>query len=247
LSLILEALKKVEEAGRPGNGPGASGRPDALTIASKRGIAFFARISLIVVMLILAGLYLYVRSRHTPSAPLYKAAYINKQAASTPTDHNANAVGYYRAGRYRHALAEFEAGIKSNPGDAVSHNNAGLAAMILGDAALAEAHFKDALLIQPAYPEALNNYGAFLDSRRTSLDGARAVEFFERALETAPGYADAELNLAIALERLGKTENAATHYERFIRSDQTGQGHREAAERLGRLAAEGKPKRPGGR
>lgn len=248
MSLIHEALKKVESAGRQGNAAEAGLRHDAYRSAAKSRVLPIAGALLVVVLLVITIAAIYFRTRSNPAqvVALHESSTLT-EVVVMPTDHSVNGLAYYRSDRYRDALTEFEAGIKADPQDAASHNNAGLAAMASGDAVAAEAHFKDALRLRPAYPEALNNYGALLDSLSARSDDARPVEFFERALEIRPGYADAELNLAMTLDRLGKTNDAATHYERFIQADPTGQGSKEAAERLARMRSKGAAKRAGGR
>jgi type IV pilus biogenesis/stability protein PilW len=69
----------------------------------------------------------------------------------------------------------------------------------------AEAHFKRALELNPDFPEASNNYGAFLIGRGRWLE---AAEQFDRALKN-PLYRDravAECNLGWALYKGGKAD-----------------------------------------
>ncbi len=74
-----------------------------------------------------------------------------------------------------------------------------------GRADEAEVHFKKALELNPDFPEASNNYGAFLLGRGRYLE---AAEQFERALKN-PLYRDravAECNLGWALYKGGKAD-----------------------------------------
>jgi len=238
LSLIHEALKKVEDTGRPGHGLGLKLSGGTHSDARERAVknrftpVILAFLSVAVLIGAVMVFYPQVKSVSTQAAIVNNPAPgATKPVASAPERVNPGVV-HYRAGRYDTALSEFEAAIKSGADNALNHNNAGLAAMAMGQAAVAEAHYKEALALQAEFPEALNNYGALLFARRASSDSERAVDFFKHAIELRPGYADAELNLAIALDRLGRTNDAATHYERFIQLDPAGEGVEQAARRL---------------
>ncbi|MBI5561496.1 MAG: tetratricopeptide repeat protein [Deltaproteobacteria bacterium] len=235
MSLIHDALKKVEQGRRPGGAK--AGVPDAAAYQSRGGrarrlVVVLSGVGAIVASVITAA---YVFNSPIEDARPILVKKTAENAVATP-DRNAKGVSLYREGRFGDALAEFNSALAQNPGDGAAHNNAGLAAMSLGDTKDAESHFKEAIRLRPEYPEALNNYGALLDGMGRS---DMAVELFARALTAEPAYEDAELNLAIALDRLGKRGEAASHYERFLQTGRDAGRGAEVRSRLTRLRADG--------
>ena len=234
MSLIHEALKKVEEKGRAGMRADMARNPEPA--GRKTGTRpVFALLTIAALVILVYGAYLHLAPR--PSAPKTaltpSRADTSKQAQEQAGD-NEKGIALYHANRFTEALAEFESALARSPADSVLQNNCGLAAMYAGQTTVAEARFKQALLLRPDYPEALNNYGALIGARGQT---AKAMELFEKALTITPGYADAELNLAAALERLGRTNDAAAHYEAFLRIDPSGAGSVPARSRLVMLRA----------
>lgn len=234
MSLIHEALKKVEEKGRAGMQPNMAPNPEP---AGRKTGPRLLIVPLIIAALVSLVYGAYLHRSPKPSTPKTTAtpshADTSKQAQGQSGD-NEKGIALYRANRFAEALAEFESALARSPADSVLQNNCGLAAMYAGQTAVAEARFKQALFLRPDYPEALNNYGALTGAGGQT---AKAVELFEKALTITPGYADAELNLAVALERLGRTNDAAAHYEAFLRIDPSGPGSAPARSRLVMLRA----------
>lgn len=234
MSLIHEALKKVEEVGRTVAPPNAARAPEQPPQSAGAWLRN-ATLAIAALAVMVYAAYRHISPKQSvvarPAAPSLSAPL--KPAENAP-GHNEKGLAFYRAGRYAEASAEYEAALKLNPADSVLQNNCGLAAMYAGQTTIAEARFKEALRLRPDYPEALNNYGALIDA---GGQPAEAVKFFEKALLITPGYADAELNLAAVLERLGKTADAAAHYESFLRLDPAGAGSAPARLRLVRLRA----------
>lgn len=82
-----------------------------------------------------------------------------------------------------------------------------------GDAAQAEAAYREALALAPGHTDASLNLGAMLcDAGRW----AEALDVFERALASAPDAALLHFDRAIALEELGRTRDALKSYERCL-------------------------------
>jgi tetratricopeptide (TPR) repeat protein len=97
----------------------------------------------------------------------------------------------------------------------LSHNNLGIEYMRRNDMQKAMEHFKQALAIRPAYPNALLNVGVLLQ-RQGNLEEAK--RFYFQALEAQPDYATADNNLGWALEQEGKFDRAEYHYRRAVKS-----------------------------
>jgi hypothetical protein len=96
-------------------------------------------------------------------------------------------VGYWRDSEtlFRRAIAVTE----NNP---VGHNGLGLALLRRGLVPQAEAHFAEALRIDPAFVDAHSNLGVAL-GREGRMD--EAILQFQRALDLNPGHRDARSNL----------------------------------------------------
>lgn len=229
MSLIHEALKKVEEKGRAGMQPNTARNPEPSS--RKRGTTLlFAPLVIAALTILVYGAYRHLSPRLSgPTSAITPSRAGTSKSAENAPGHNEKALALYRANRFTEALAEFEAALARSPADSVLQNNCGLAAMYAGQTAVAGTRFKEALRLRPNYPEALNNYGALIGAGGQT---AKAVELFEKALSITPGYADAELNLAAALERLGRTNEAAAHYESFLRIDPSGTDSAPARSRL---------------
>ena len=106
------------------------------------------------------------------------------------------------AGRNADAIACYRQAIVLAPNDARAHNNLG---NLLGDtdAAAAAAMLRQAIALDPAYPEPLNNLGALWLRHG---DAAAACAPLQQALALRPDYADAMANLGNALRALGRAD-----------------------------------------
>jgi tetratricopeptide (TPR) repeat protein len=91
--------------------------------------------------------------------------------------------------------------------------------------------FRQAVELEPEYPEAWNNLGNVL-----ALVGrhADAIEAYERALELDPDWCDARYGLADVLEECGRTRDAALHWQMLLASKPDPDYARYARERLAR-------------
>lgn len=84
-----------------------------------------------------------------------------------------------------------------------------------GDAARAEAEWREAIRLQPDYSQARMNLANFLFQHNRS---GEAAYHFEYALRVRPDYALAHLNYALMLRSLGRKTEAADHLRRAVSS-----------------------------
>jgi protein O-GlcNAc transferase len=115
-------------------------------------------------------------------------------------------------GRFDEAESAFRAAISQAPATAAFHFNLGnlLAARVREKGprrADVAAAYREALRLQPVYPEALCNLGVALRDD-DDLDGATAA--FESAIRQKPDYAEAHYNLANAYRDAGRLTDAET-------------------------------------
>ena len=90
-----------------------------------------------------------------------------------------------------------------------AHNNLGAVLARLGQTQEAQAHFKAALRINPAFPEARDQLGSLL-LKLGQLDAARA--HLQEAVRLKPGFAHARLKLGLAQARLGDVDGALASF-----------------------------------
>lgn len=100
------------------------------------------------------------------------------------------------------------------PTNARAHNNLGQALYRAGRITDAIARYREALRLQPKYPETHYNLGVAL-AHQGELD--RAIEHYETALRFEPVYPEALNNLGNALVRAGRLEDALRRYEEALR------------------------------
>ncbi len=107
------------------------------------------------------------------------------------------------------AVALIGRAIAQKGGVAAYHSNLGSALLDLDRAEEAEAAFRTALDLQPAYAEAWCNLAAALLELRRFADAEAAAR---RALALAPAHPEAHLNLGMAEMRLKRLEAAAASF-----------------------------------
>ena len=95
------------------------------------------------------------------------------------------------------------------------------------DPARAETFFREAIRIQPEYPQALTNLAVLLSEMNRTEEAAFN---FERAIRLRPNYALAHLNYGVMLRNLGHVDAAIQHARRAAGTSD--EGTREAARRL---------------
>src|ERR1700731_128712 len=117
----------------------------------------------------------------------------------------ANALEYFRAGRYAEAKAAYATILQHEPGHFICLHHLGLIAHTRGNHTAAARLIEQALAIKPDYIEALSNLAAIhraLGDTNASLAAAR------EAIALAPEFAQAHSNLGNALEDQGHLDAA---------------------------------------
>jgi tetratricopeptide (TPR) repeat protein len=125
--------------------------------------------------------------------------------APSPAAHYNLGEALHAEGRHREALAQFEEAIRLAPDYAAAYNNAGVAALRLGDRAAARRHYARAVELAPdAVPFRMNRGHLLLFEG--DVEGALAE--FEAVLRAAPDHAEARARRGIALARLRRDAEA---------------------------------------
>jgi protein O-GlcNAc transferase len=110
-------------------------------------------------------------------------------------------------------VSDLGAAFKATPADpaqnARAHYNRANALQTQGDLDAAIGHYRQALLLDPAYAEAHNNLGIALLARD---EADAAIESYRQALLLRPDYARAHNNLGNALQAQGSFAAATGHY-----------------------------------
>ena len=119
--------------------------------------------------------------------------------------HNTLGLAHASAGRYDHAVSEYQRAVELSPGYAKAHNNMGISLGLLGRADEALAAYGHAAELDPELASARNNIGTLFMRRGDLVD---ATVWFREALKRDPWMHEARYNLGSALARLGQLEDA---------------------------------------
>ena len=113
---------------------------------------------------------------------------------------------------YQHALAVTHDNF-------LAHNNLAMELVSLQRYGEAREHLREALRIQPGYPDARNNLaGVLLQEGRTQ----EAIEELRTAVANSPGYAPGHRNLAAVLKQTGHGDEAAAQLREAERLEAAG-------------------------
>jgi protein O-GlcNAc transferase len=123
----------------------------------------------------------------------------------------ANALEYFRAGRYVEAEAAYAEILAHEPGHFICLHHLGLIAHQRGEHAAAARLLEQALSLKPDYVEAHSNLGAI---HRALGNTQAAVAATRQAITLKPDFAQAHSNLGNSLEDLGLLEEALDAYRR---------------------------------
>ncbi|KMN50577.1 hypothetical protein VL04_10645 [Chromobacterium violaceum] len=129
------------------------------------------------------------------------------------------------------ALRAAQAGLQAEPGNAPLWNLLGVCAARLGQAALAEQCWRQALSLDPATPDAHYNLGCLAAERD---DAAAADAHYRAELARDPGHASSLGNLGNLLQDAGRLDEAETCFRRRLAIQPGAAAHYQ----LGRLLAE---------
>lgn len=122
----------------------------------------------------------------------------------------------YSNKRYRRASRFLRRSIASDPGEATTYSNLGAVLCCRdGHSDEAEQACREALRLQPEYPEAWNNLGlALYDQRRDE----EAEQAYREAIKGQPDYTNAWNNLGLTLHRQDRREEADAAFRRAIQA-----------------------------
>ncbi|MBZ0091895.1 MAG: tetratricopeptide repeat protein [Sulfuricellaceae bacterium] len=118
-------------------------------------------------------------------------------------------------GQAEQALRLALEGLAAGP-DADLCNLAGICAATLGDEAQAEAFWRQATALRPAFAQPHFNLGILLAGRK---DAAQAEQCYRQAIALDPGNAAARLNLGVLLSKAGRVDEAEGCYRRVLALD----------------------------
>jgi tetratricopeptide (TPR) repeat protein len=125
------------------------------------------------------------------------------------------------SGKYKEARTVFEALRTDYPHVSVFHNNLGVVYKRLGLLPEAVAAYRQAIKIQPQYPEAYYNLGLAL---RQQGEFRHAEDAYRQALDASPDFRDAHYNLAVLYDLyLNEPGKAIRHYETYLAAGGEGQ------------------------
>lgn len=125
---------------------------------------------------------------------------------------------YYVGGRYREALAQYEAVAKADPNHATALNNAASALLKLNDAR-ALRYAEAALRLRPEDARLLDTFG--VAQMRYGKPEA-AVDALKKAVARRPDNAEMRVNYALALADAGERGAAREELKRLVESGQAG-------------------------
>lgn len=120
---------------------------------------------------------------------------------------------WFQVGHWQNGIALFGQALRVTQGNALAHNNLGIALAERGRKEEAIAEYREALRIQPTLYTAHGNLGNALLEQGRRDEGIRHLE---EALRINPASAKAHNNLANELVARGETQQAIKHYEEAL-------------------------------
>jgi Flp pilus assembly protein TadD len=121
-------------------------------------------------------------------------------------------------GRFREAIVEYRAWLRTHPSDAPAHNRLGLALQKTGQEKHARRAYEQAIKVDRCYAEAWNNLGTLDHVRRKYK---QAVASYRRAVQCKPEGARLHANLAAAYLDNGDLFQSSRSYSEALRLDPT--------------------------
>jgi tetratricopeptide (TPR) repeat protein len=120
---------------------------------------------------------------------------------------------YPQAVFWHDSEALFKHSASVSQGNYVALANVGGALFERGQLDEAMKYYREAVAVNPAYPDALNSIGAILAAQ----GNPEAMQWFQRTLDLQPNHPEALLNMGNALAKQGKYEQATRYFEESLR------------------------------
>ncbi len=116
----------------------------------------------------------------------------------------------------RNDILGFQARLRSDPNDAMAHDDLAVRYLSIGQLELARDHLGQAMALDPAFAEPHFNLASLLVAEGNTPG---AIEEFRRAVEIAPDYAEAHNNLGALLASTGMLDDAMVYYQLALQFD----------------------------
>lgn len=121
-----------------------------------------------------------------------------------------------QAGHFRDSVTVFEHALAATDDNFLAHSNLGTALFDRGEMGGAVAHLRDALRIEPGYPEALNNLAGVV-LKQGKIEESKALS--RQVIARWPGHPRAHTNLGLAFMIEGDLPEAAKHLTHALSLD----------------------------
>jgi Flp pilus assembly protein TadD len=147
--------------------------------------------------------------------PAGAVPYLERSVELSPNSadaHDSLAVALQELERFHEARVHAQRARDLAPDDADVANNLGISHLLLGDAVLAEAAFREAIALNSLDPTYRNNLGV-------SLGRQNRYEEALKAFRSAGSEQAAENNIAYIYFLNGRLDDAITHYERALQAE----------------------------
>jgi type IV pilus assembly protein PilF len=141
-----------------------------------------------------------------------------ENAAKAASAYTQLGLGYYREGKYELSLTKLEKALELDPDLPQAHGAIAVLYEKVGDARLAEKHYKKALRLSPDDSRAQNNYGQFLCFQGRYQE---AQEEFARAAKN-PFYASPAVpltNAGLCAKRIPDLQLAEQYFRQALQAD----------------------------
>ena len=166
----------------------------------------------------------------TPVATPTPVATFTPTAIPTPSadEHMDMGIGYLDQGQFDRAIAEFQAVIQLDPGDAQAHYNLGLAYQKQDKLDEAAAAYLKSIQLDPNLADAHINLGLVY---KTQGKPDQAIAAYQEAIRIDPDNDTAHYNLALSYYGQGQLDQAIAEYRQTVRLNPD---HADAYYNLGR-------------
>jgi len=130
---------------------------------------------------------------------------------------------------WRDSVSLWSYDLRRDPGNALAHNNLGVALTREGRGMEAVPHYLKALELDPNYADPHNNLAVLLDDQGRT---AEAIGHYRQSLRLNADSAEPNINLAVLLAGQGKLNEAKLHYQQALRVEP---GNAQAHNNLGAI------------